>query len=230
MEIFSYSFDLATRPMTPIHGEQLLTQLNWRYATKKFDPTRKIPPEDWTVLETALILSPSSYGLQPWKFIVITDHKPREKLLPATWNQRQVLDCSHYVVFAVNTKITEDYIDKHITRTTEVRGGSAQALKGFRDAIVSDIVAGDRAATAKHWATYQAYLALGNLLTSAALMGIDTCPMEGFEPAEYDKVLGLPAKNLTSVVCCAAGYRSPDDKAAGMKKVRFPREQVIHIV
>jgi nitroreductase len=216
--------------MNPIKGEQLLTQLNWRYATKKFDPTRKISPEDWTVLESALILSPSSYGLQPWKFIVITDHKTREKLFPATWNQRQVLDCSHYIVFAVNTRISEDYIDKHITRTAEVRGGTAQALKRFRDVIVSDIVTGDRAATAKHWATHQAYLALGNLLTSAALMGIDTCPMEGFEPEKYDEILDLAAKSLTSAVCCAAGYRSPDDKSASMKKVRFPREQVIHIV
>jgi len=216
--------------MNPIKGEQLLTQLNWGYATKKFDPTQKISPEDWTVLETALILSPSSYGLQPWKFIVITDQKSREKLFPATWNQRQVLDCSHYLVFAVNTKITEEHIDKHIARTVEVRGGTTEGLSRFRQVMVGDVVTGERRAIAQQWATHQAYLALGNFLTSAALMGIDACPMEGFEPGQYDKILDLPAKGLASVVCCAAGYRAADDKSAKLKKVRFPREQVIHIV
>jgi nitroreductase len=216
--------------MNPIKGEQLLTQLNWRYATKKFDPTRKISPEDWAALETALILSPSSYGLQPWRFIVITDQKTREKLLPATWNQRQILDCSHYLVFAVNTKVTEEHIDKHIARTVEIRGGTADGLSRFREAMVGDVVTGDRGAIAQQWATHQAYLALGNFITSAALMGVDTCPMEGFEPEEYDRILELPSKRLASVVCCAAGYRAPDDKAATLKKVRFPREQVIHIV
>jgi len=117
--------------MNPVNGEQLLTQLNWRYATKKFDPTRKVSPEDWGALETALILSPSSYGLQPWKFIVITEQKTREKLFPATWNQHQILDCSHYVVFVVNTTMTEEHIDRHITRTVEVRGGTAETLKGY---------------------------------------------------------------------------------------------------
>lgn len=216
--------------MNPIKGEQLLTQLNWRYATKKFNATRKISPEDWTALETALILSPSSYGLQPWKFIVITDRKTREKLFPATWNQRQVLDCSHYLVFAANTKMTEEHIDKHIARTVEIRGGTTKTLQRHRNTMVSDVVRGARAAQALAWATHQAYLALGNFITSAALMGIDTCPMEGFEPRQYDEILDLPAKGLASVVCCAAGYRAADDKSAGLKKVRFPREQVIHIV
>ena len=216
--------------MNPIKGEQVLAQLNWRYATKQFDPSRKISPEDWTVLESALILSPSSYGLQPWKFIVITDQKIRQKLFPATWNQRQVLDCSHYVVFAVNAKMTEAHIDKHIARTAEVRGGTAEGLKRFREVMVGDVVTGERGAVAREWATYQAYLALGNFITSAALMGIDTCPMEGFQPDEYDTILDLPSNGLASVVCCAAGYRDPADKYASRKKVRFPREQMIHIV
>src|SRR5437660_11051408 len=130
----------ASQIMNPIKGEQLLIQLNWRYATKQFDPARKISPEDWSVLESALILSPSSYGLQPWKFIVITNQKMREKLFPATWKQRQILDCSHYVVFTVNTRMTEEHIDKHITRTVEVRGGTAESLKRYRDVIVRDVV------------------------------------------------------------------------------------------
>jgi nitroreductase len=216
--------------MNPIKGEQVLAQLNWRYATKQFDPNRKIPPEDWAVLESALILSPSSYGLQPWKFIVITDQKMRERLFPATWKQRQVLDCSHYVVFTVNTKMTEAHIDKHIARTVEVRGGTVDELKRFREVMVDDVVTGERGPVSREWATYQAYLALGNFITSAAVMGIDTCPMEGFQPEEYDRILELPSSGLASVVCCAAGYRDSADKYANRKKVRFPREQMIHIV
>ncbi len=161
---------------------------------------------------------------------MITDPKTREKLLPATWNQRQVLDCSHYLVFTVNTTMTEAHIDKHVTRVIEVRGGTMEGLKRFRDTMIEDVITGARGAIAQQWATHQAYLALGNFITSAALMGIDTCPMEGFEPEKYDAILDLPAKGLTSVVCCAAGYRSANDKAAKQKKVRFPREHMIHIV
>jgi hypothetical protein len=128
--------------MHPIKGEQLLTQLNWRDATKQFDPARKISPEDWAVLENALILSPSSYGLQPWKFIVITDQKMCEKLFPVTWSQRQILDCSHFIVFAVNAMMTEEHIDRHVARTVEVRGGTVEALKRYRDIIGGDVVTG----------------------------------------------------------------------------------------
>lgn len=216
--------------MNPIKGEQLLAQLNWRYATQHFDPARKISPEDWATLENALILTASSWGLQPWTFVVITDQQMREKLFPATYNQRKILDCSHYVVFAVKTKMTEEHVDRHIARTVEVRGGTVEGLQRYRDVMVGDVVMGERGAQALEWAARQAFIALGNLITSAALMGIDTCPMEGFKPDEYDKILDLGAKGLASVVCCAAGYRSATDKYATQKKVRFPREQVIHIV
>ena len=216
--------------MNTIKGEQLLAQLNWRYATKQFDPGRKIPPEDWATLENASILSPSSYGLQPWKFIVITDREMREKLFPATWKQRQILDCSHFIVFAVRTTMTEEYIDNYIRRVVEVRGGTTDAMASYRNMMVGDVVKGPRGAIAQEWATRQTFIALGNFITSAALLGIDTCPMEGFEPDEYDKILDLTAKGLASVVCCAAGYRATGDEYATRKKVRFPREHVIHIV
>ena len=181
-------------------------------------------------MEEALVLSPSSYGLQPWTFIVITDQKMRKRLFPSTWNQRQILDSSHFVVFAARTGITHEDIDRHVARTAEVRGGTIEGLKRFRDTVSSDLVTGTRAAGAQEWAARQAYIALGNFMTSAALLGIDTCPMEGFKPDEYDEILELPAKRLTSVVCCAAGYRSSDDKSAAQKKVRFSRGDVIHIV
>ena len=172
--------------MNPIKGEQLLTQLNWRYAVKQFDPTRKISPEDWAILENALILSASSWGLQPWAFVVITDEKTRERLFPSTWNQRQILDCSHYVVFTVKTKMTEEHIDRHIARTVEVRGGTIEKLKAYRDVIIGDVVTGERGGQSQEWAARQVYLALGNFMTSAALLGIDTCPMEGFQSDHYD--------------------------------------------
>src|SRR6266566_8254541 len=151
--------------MNPIKGEQLLTQLNWRYATKKFDPARKISPEDWAVLENALILSPSSYGLQPWTFVVITDQKMRERLFPSTWNQRQILDCSHFVVFTARKKIMQEDIDRHVARTAEVRGGTVEALRRFREAMAGDLVTEVRAGQAREWATQQAYIALGNFMT-----------------------------------------------------------------
>ena len=216
--------------MNPISGEQLLAQLNWRYATKQFDPARKISAQDWATLENALILSPSSYGLQPWTFILINDRAMREKLFPSTWEQQQILDCSHYVVFAVRTKMTEDYIDNYLRRVVEVRGGTADSLSGYRSLIVGDVVTGPRGAIAQEWATRQTFIALGTFMTSAALMGIDTCPMEGFEPDAYDRILDLGAKGLASVVCCAAGYRLPTDKYATQKKVRFKRDDVIHVV
>lgn len=216
--------------MNPIKGEQLLTQLNWRYAVKEFDPTRKISPEDWATLENALILTASSWGLQPWAFVVITDEKTRAKLFSSTWSQRQILDCSHYVVFTVKTKMTEEHIDRHIARTVEVRGGTIEKLKAYRDVMIDDVVTGERGVQSQEWAARQVYLALGNFMTSAALLGIDTCPMEGFKPDEYDKILDLGAKDLASVVCCAAGYRAAGDKYASRKKVRFSREDVIHIV
>jgi nitroreductase len=215
--------------METIRGEQLLAQLNWHYATKQFDRTRKISPEDSAALENALILSPFSYGLQPWRFVVISDQKMRERLFHSTWKQRQFLDCSHLVVLAVRTAMTEADIDRHIARTAEVHGGTEEALKRFRDVMVGDVVSGPRAAQALDWGARQAYLALGTFMTSAALMGIDTCPMEGFEPDDYDKILNLATSGLASAVCCAVGYRAPRDKYATQKKVRFPRDQVIHL-
>jgi nitroreductase len=216
--------------MKSIDRNQLLEHLKWRYATKQFDPARKIPAADWEALEHSLVLSPSSYGLQPWKFIVVTDQATREKMVPVSWGQKQVAECSHFVVFAVKNKLGEGDVDNYIKRITEVRGGAAEAWHGFRDIIVGDVIKGARAAMAKEWAARQAYIALGNFMTCAALLGIDTCPMEGFEPPKYDEILGLPARGLSAVVACATGYRSQEDKYAKLPKVRFEASQVIERV
>lgn len=214
-------------PTSPIPPETLLQQLGWRYATKSFDPTQKIPADTWTALEQALILTPTSYGMQPFKFVVITDPATKEALVPHSWNQRQPADCSHFVVFAARTGNTEADVDHYLSRIATVRGGSADALGGFRKVLVGDVVHGARGQIAQEWATRQAYIALGNFMTAAALIGVDTCPMEGFLPAEYDALLGLRERGLHAAVACAAGYRAAGDKYASMPKVRLPTEELV---
>lgn len=215
---------------TTISNDTLLAQLQWRYATKVFDPVKKIPAADWSALEEALILSPSSYGMQPYHFLVITDQPIREKLVPVSWNQRQPADCSHYVVFATRTANSETDVDEYMARIAEVRGVTAESMGFFKNMLMSDVVNGPRGKVAAEWAARQAYIALGNFMTAAALVGIDTCPMEGFVPAQYDEILGLTEKGLTAAVACAAGYRTADDKYASMPKVRFPESRlIVHI-
>jgi nitroreductase len=213
--------------MNTIHRDQLLKQLNWRYATKQFDASRKISADDWTALEEALLLTPSSYGLQPWKFIVVTDAALRERLVDASWGQSQVADASHLVVFAIKRNLTEQDVEKYIERIAEVRGVPRESLAGFRDMMVGSILKGMDESQRKAWASRQAYIALGNFLNSAALLGIDACPMEGIEPEKYDQILGLDRRGLNAVVVAAAGYRQADDSYASLKKVRFPKEQVL---
>jgi len=214
----------------PVQNEILLEQLRWRYATKKFDSTRKIPVADWKTLEDALVLTPSSFGLQPWKFLVITDQETRESLVPFSWGQRQVADCSHFVVFAIKTNLTLADIDDYIHRIAEVRGVTPGSIAGYRQMMVDKIIDGTPQSHVVAWAQRQAYIALGNFMTSAALLGIDTCPMEGFEPAEYDRLLGLTGRGLSAAVACPAGYRAVDDKYASLPKVRFRAEQLIDYI
>jgi nitroreductase len=211
---------------TPIEPETLINQLNWRYATKQFDPKRKISAADWATLETALQLTPSSGGLQPWKFIVITNPTVRAKLLPASYGQAQITDASHLVVFAAKNNLSEADVDAHIKHIAEVQGAPIEALAPLRGILVGGIVQSQDEAGRNAWARNQTFIALGNLLTSAALLGIDACPMEGFDRAQYDEILGLKAKAYSSAVIATLGYRSPTDKYATAPKVRFPKEQI----
>ena len=205
----------------------LIANLNWRYATKAFDSSKTISLEVWNALEETLILTPSSCGLQPWKFIVVTGPETKARLRPHSWNQSQVTDCSHYVVFASLLKITESDVDKFLARTVEVRGCTLESLQSFRGMVVGEVIHGPRSKVAAEWAVRQAYIALGNFMTCAALLGIDTCPMEGIQPAQYDEILGLDALGLHTVVVGVAGYRAVTDKYAAQKKVRFAQADVI---
>ena len=213
--------------MNAIAVTDLLENLNWRYATKKFDSTKTIAAETWAALEDSLVLTPSSYGLQPWKFWVITNTELREQLKPLSWNQAQVTDCSHYVVFAIKKNLSLEHLDHFIARTAEVRGIAVEAIAGYRNIMASDVIYGPRSLTVNEWATRQVYIALGNFMTSAAMIGVDTCPMEGIEAPKYDKLLGLSEKGYATVVACAAGYRAEDDKYANLAKVRFLKDEVI---
>ena len=177
--------------MSTLNPQQLLQQLNWRYATKQFDPARKISAQDWAALEQALVLSPSSGGLQPWRFVVVNDPALRAKLRPAAYGQAQVTDASHLVVFTAKTDFTETDVDAHIKNIVATTGAPVEALAQLRGMLVGGIVQSMDAASRQAWARNQAYIALGNFLTSAAVLGIDACPMEGFDRAQFDQILGL---------------------------------------
>ena len=212
--------------MSAITSTHLLAQLNWRYATKQFDPNRKISDPDWAALEEALLLTASSGGMQPWKFIVVTDPEVRAKLLPASYGQPQITAASHLMVFASKNNYSEADVDAHLQNLAKIQGAPIEALAPLRGMLVGGIVQRLDEAARNAWARNQAYIALGNFLTCAALLGIDACPMEGFDRAQYDEILGLKAKGLASAVIATVGYRLPTDKYASAPKVRFPKEQV----
>ncbi len=212
---------------TAIPPSQLLAALNWRYATQKFDPAKTIPGGEWQALEQSLVLAPSSIGLQPWKFFVVTDAATKTRLRAAAWNQPQCVDCSHFVVFAVRKDLGAEHVDRHVARMAEVHGVAPESLTRFRQMAVRNLDQARADGRLDTWQTHQIYIALGQFLASAAVLGIDTCPMEGFAPEKFDEILGVAGTEFASVVACAAGYRLADDKYATMKKVRFKADDVI---
>jgi nitroreductase len=211
-------------------SEELLKQLNWRYAVKKFDSHKKIAESDWDTLAEVLRLAPSSYGLQPWKFLLVQNQEVRKKLTPFSWKQMQVEDCSHLLVFTTLKKVSEAHVHRMIAHTERVRGMPAGALKGYADFIAADVVSGPRGQISQHWTQRQAYIAMGCLMTAAALLGVDTCPMEGIDAVKYDEILGLKDTDHATVAVVALGYRSSDDASQAHKKVRFPLDHVIHLI
>lgn len=215
--------------MNKLSPKDLVDQLQWRYATKKFDASKTIPDVIWNAIATSLILTPSSFGLQPWHFVTIRDQKIKEELLPHSWGQAQVTDCSHFVVLTAKTSITEDDIDAFLAQTIEIRGGNIDQLNPYRDMMIGFTKNMDDAAKLQ-WAKLQTYIALGQLMTTAAVLGIDACPMEGIAPAEYDRILGLEEKGFTTSVACALGYRCSEDKYATAPKVRFDENDVLTLL
>jgi nitroreductase len=209
-----------------MNPDELLDSLKFRYATKQFDAARKIAEAEWTALEQSLVLTPSSFGLQPWKFIVVKDAELRTRLRKRSWNQSQVTDASHFVVFTTRTDLTEEDVDRFFATLAAAQGRDVGSLAGYRNVVVS--FASAMTQESRHaWNVRQAYIALGQFMTAAAMLGIDTCPMEGIEPAGYDEELGLAGTGYATSVACAVGYRSPEDKSAEVPKARFPHAEVI---
>ena len=216
--------------MSNLTNEQLLAALNWRYATKIFDATKRVPADVWLALEQALVLTPTSFGLQPYQFLIVQDAAMRAKLLPHSWGQKQVVDCSQFVVFTARTEMKPADVTKLIARISEVRGVPADSLNFYRDMMLGDVVNGPRGKAAHEWAARQSYIALGNLMTAAAVLGVDACPMEGLVPAEYDKILKLEGSGYKTVVACALGYRAANDKYAGLAKIRYETADLVRVI
>lgn len=203
---------------------KIIEDLNWRYATKSFDPNKSIDDETFATLKEAVRLSASSYGLQPYEVFIIEDKDLRDRLKAASFGQNQITDSAYLVVFAVNTVIDEDYLDRFIKNTAETRGKSVEDLKGMRDAISGTVLQFSQEQKTE-WAKRQAYIGLGNLLSTAAQLRIDVCPMEGFENNKYDEILNLESKNLTSAVIATIGHRNENDAYQNAKKVRKSNEE-----
>ena len=211
----------------PIASSQIDAALQWRYAVKAFDSNRSIDNDTWACLENSLVQSPSSYGLQPWKFLLITDPALRAQLRPHSWNQSQITDCSHLVVFLLRREIELGDVDRLIAATSAARGLAMEQLDFYRELILKDLINGPRSQEIERWSSNQVYIALGTFMAAAALLEVDTCPIEGFSPLEYDRILELETSPYRSCVVCAAGYRDASDEYANLAKVRYPGNELI---
>ena len=199
--------------------------LNWRYATKKFDSNKKINNEDLKNILESLRLSPSSYGLQPWKFIIVNNIETRSKIAEAAYGQSQITDASQIIVFTNKKDIDSNLVDEYMKFISEEKGIDVTNLDGF-SSMIKGSFSSKTNEELRGWATCQLYLAAGTLLTSCAVLGIDACPMEGFDKVKVDEILNLSSLGLESKMIIAIGYRSKEDKSASSKKIRFPSENV----
>lgn len=202
-----------------------LESLNWRYATKKFDTDKKISEHNLNLLVEATRLSASSFGLQPYHVFVVTDPEIRTQLKEVSWGQSQITDSSHLFVFANKKTFGPELIDSYLSEVSNVREIPREGLKAYGDFMKSKLVPLPEEAK-ESWAAKQTYLAVGNLLSAAGVMEIDSCPMEGFEAEAYDRILKLDEKDLTTSVVVALGYRSEEDETQHFKKVRRPKESL----
>ncbi|WP_348771769.1 NAD(P)H-dependent oxidoreductase [Maribacter sp. MMG018] len=208
---------------------RLLEDLKWRYATKKFDPTKNIGTTDLEKLQEAIQLSVSSYGLQLYKVLVIKDQKLREQLKEASWNQSQITEASHLFVFCNYIERSEKHIDDYIQATATIQGTPLEKLMPYGDFIKNSLSQKSDSEWIS-WSEKQTYLALSNLLMACAELKIDACPMEGFEPDKYNEILGLKKKGLNAAVIAPVGYRSEEDHTQFRTKVRKPKELIFKMI
>ena len=192
---------------------------NWRYATKKFDATKKISAEDLSTLKEAIRLSASSFGLQPYKVIIVENPELRAQLQPASWGQSQIVDASHLLVFAAETNVGDTQIDAYIKNIAATRELPLDAVNGYGD-YIKNFVNALPMDVRNIWSAKQTYIALGNLLNAASELKIDVTPMEGFIPDQYNEILGLTQLGLHASLVATVGYRHEDDATQYYKKVR----------
>ena len=215
----------TTTPTARTTPADLQERLRWRYAVKRFDPSARIDPATWAALEESLRLAPSSFGLQPWHFVVVTGAATKAKLRPASNDQAQVTECSHLVVFAIKKGLNASDVARYLDRIAEVRALPRASLARLEQSLLAHVQKPEPF-DIDHWSRRQLYLALGFFLTSAALLGVDACPMEGIDPPRYDAILGLAARGYATVCVATAGTRARDDKYATLPKVRFEARDV----
>lgn len=204
---------------------QFIKDANWRYATKKFDATKKISDEDLASLKEAIRLTASSYGLQPYKVLIVENPDLRAQLQPVSWGQSQIVDASHLLVFANIINFGEKEIDATINNMATTRSLPLEALQGYGDFMKSKLVSLPEDLK-NIWTSKQTYLALGNLMNAAAELKIDVTPMEGFEPEKYNEILGLDKLGLNASLVATIGYRHEEDATQHYAKVRKSEEEL----
>jgi nitroreductase len=204
----------------------IINPLKWRYATKKFDPTKTIPAATIEVIKQGFNLTASSYGLQPVRLLIVNNKTILKELVPISSNQQQVGQASHLFVFCIDINIDETYIRSYFEAIKSIRNTPDAVLSGFRESLISSFKS-KSPDDIYNWGVKQAYLALGNMLTVCATQGIDSCPMEGFDPLAYDRYFKLNEQGMRSVLLMPIGYRAEDDIFADMKKVRKNLEDSI---
>ncbi|NJW51365.1 NAD(P)H-dependent oxidoreductase [Salinimicrobium oceani] len=200
--------------------------LKWRYATKKFDPNKILPAEKIEILKRTFNLTATSYGLQPLKLVVVQNKEIQEQLMSASYNQKQIGTASHVLVICIEKSVGKDFIEKHFKTVQDIRKTPDEILDPFRESLIGSFEK-KPIDEVKIWATHQAYLVLGTLLTVCAVEEIDSCPMEGFEPIKYNGLLKLDDHNLEAVLALPVGYRAQDDFFSELKKVRRPLEETV---
>lgn len=206
----------------------IIEQLQWRYATKAFNSEKFLTEEQLSTLLQAFNLTATSYGLQPIKLVVVQNKEKQKQLVAATMGQKQVEQASHVLVFCIQTSIDKEFVTEYFDRVHNIRNTPKTVLKPFKNFLIEDFENKSQDQI-EVWATHQAYLAMGNLMTVCAMEGIDACPMEGFEANKYDELLGLTPKGLRSVLVMPIGFRADDDMFASFKKVRKNLEDSVVI-
>ena len=204
----------------------VIESLKWRASVRKYDTSKKVNEQDLEKLLEAGNLTATSMGLQPFKIVVVSNDELKKQMVPMSYNQQQVAEASHVLVFAIETNVDQNTVSAYIERTMELRNAKESDLQGYRDSMNGYIAAMD-SETRIAWATKQAYIALGTVMTAAADLKIDSCAMEGFDPVQYQSLLKLESQNLMPVVILPIGYRSNEEQMADLPKVRKRRENFV---